>query len=94
VPLIGFSGSPWTLACYMVEGGSDDYRKVKALLYSRPDLMHHILDVTAKAVTAYLNAQIEAGAQAVMIFDSGAACWPTRPTRNSPSPTSARSSPA
>src|SRR5574343_1092701 len=71
VPLIGFSGSPWTLACYMVEGGgSDDYRKVKALLYSRPDLMHHILGVTAKAVTAYLNAQIEAGAQAVMIFDS------------------------
>ena len=71
VPLIGFSGSPWTLACYMVEGGgSDDYRKVKALLYSRPDLMHHILGVTAKAVTAYLNAQIEAGAQAVMVFDS------------------------
>ena len=71
VPLIGFSGSPWTLACYMVEGGgSDDYRKVKGLLYSRPDLMHHILDVTAQAVIAYLNAQIEAGAQAVMIFDS------------------------
>jgi uroporphyrinogen decarboxylase len=55
----------------MVEGGgSDDYRKVKSLLYSRPDLMHHILGVTAQAVTAYLNAQIEAGAQAVMIFDS------------------------
>ena len=71
VPLIGFSGSPWTLACYMVEGGgSDDYRKVKGLLYSRPDLMHHILDVTARSVVAYLNAQIEAGAQAVMIFDS------------------------
>jgi uroporphyrinogen decarboxylase len=49
VPLIGFSGSPWTLACYMVEGGgSDDYRKVKGLLYSRPDLMHHILAVTAQ----------------------------------------------
>ncbi len=71
VPLIGFSGSPWTLACYMVEGGgSDDYRKIKTLLYTRPDLLHHILDVTAQAVTAYLNAQIEAGAQAVMIFDS------------------------
>ena len=71
VPLIGFSGSPWTLACYMVEGGgSDDYRKVKSLLYSRPDLMHHILEVTAQAVVKYLNAQIEAGAQAVMVFDS------------------------
>ena len=75
VPLIGFSGSPWTLACYMVEGGgSDDYRKVKGLLYSRPDLMHHILGVTAQAVTAYLNAQIEAGAQAVMLFDSWGGC--------------------
>jgi uroporphyrinogen decarboxylase len=71
VPLIGFSGSPWTLACYMVEGGSsDDYRKVKTLAYTRPDLMHHILNVTARAVTAYLNAQIESGAQAVMVFDS------------------------
>ena len=71
VPLIGFSGSPWTLACYMVEGGSsDDYRKVKTLMYSRPDLMHHILSVTTNAVIAYLNAQIEAGAQAVMVFDS------------------------
>ena len=71
VPLIGFSGSPWTLACYMVEGGSsDDYRTVKTMLYDRPDLMHRILSVTATAVTRYLNAQIEAGAQAVMIFDS------------------------
>ena len=71
VPLIGFSGSPWTLACYMVEGaGSDDYRLVKTLLYSRPDLMHRILEVNAAAVTAYLNAQIDAGAQAVMVFDS------------------------
>ena len=71
VPLIGFSGSPWTLACYMVEGGgSDDYRLVKTMLYSRPDLMHRILAVNAQAVTAYLNAQIDAGAQAVMIFDS------------------------
>ena len=71
LPLIGFSGSPWTLACYMVEGaGSDDYRLVKTMLYSRPDLMHRILDINAQAVTAYLNAQIDAGAQAVMLFDS------------------------
>ncbi len=71
VPLIGFSGSPWTLACYMVEGaGSDDYRLVKSMLYSRPDLMHRMLAVNADAVAQYLNAQIDAGAQAVMVFDS------------------------
>ena len=71
VPLIGFSGSPWTLACYMVEGGgSDDYRHVKTLMYARPDLMHRVLDINARSVAAYLNAQIDAGAQAVMIFDS------------------------
>ena len=71
VPLIGFSGSPWTLACYMVEGaGSSDYRLVKSMLYGRPDLMHRVLGVNADAVAAYLNAQIDAGAQAVMIFDS------------------------
>ncbi|WP_427914490.1 uroporphyrinogen decarboxylase [Ramlibacter sp. MMS24-I3-19] len=71
VPLIGFSGSPWTLACYMVEGqGSDDYRLVKTMLYSRPDLVHRMLAVNADAVAAYLNAQIDAGAQAVMVFDS------------------------
>ncbi|WP_283442905.1 uroporphyrinogen decarboxylase [Noviherbaspirillum suwonense] len=71
VPLIGFSGSPWTLACYMVEGGgSDDFRRVKTMLYDRPDLMHHILRTNAAAVAAYLNAQIDAGAQAVMIFDT------------------------
>src|SRR5476649_2753576 len=71
VPLIGFSGSPFTLACYMVEGGgSDDFRRVKTLLYSRPDLMHRILATNARAVIAYLNAQIAAGAQAVMIFDT------------------------
>ncbi|CAG1018272.1 partial uroporphyrinogen decarboxylase, partial [Burkholderiaceae bacterium] len=71
VPLIGFSGSPWTLACYMVEGaGSDDYRLVKTMLYARPDLMHRILAINADAVATYLNTQIEAGAQAVMIFDS------------------------
>jgi len=71
VPLIGFSGSPWTLACYMVEGaGSEDFRTVKTMLYGRPDLMHRILDVNARAVTDYLNAQIRAGAQAVMLFDT------------------------
>jgi len=71
VPLIGFSGSPWTLACYMVEGaGSDDYRLVKSMLYGRPDLMQRILEINAQAVAAYLNAQIDAGAQAVMVFDS------------------------
>jgi uroporphyrinogen decarboxylase len=71
VPLIGFSGSPWTLACYMVEGGgSDDFRTVKTMLYARPDLIHRILDINAQAVIAYLNAQIEAGAQAAMIFDT------------------------
>jgi uroporphyrinogen decarboxylase len=71
VPLIGFSGSPWTLACYMVEGGgSDDYRLVKTMLYGRPDLMHRILEVNAQAVATYLNTQIDAGAQAVMVFDS------------------------
>ncbi len=71
VPLIGFSGSPYTLACYMIEGGgSDDYRHIKAMLYARPDLLHHILKVTTQAVIDYLNAQIAAGAQAVMVFDS------------------------
>ena len=71
IPLIGFSGSPFTLACYMVEGGgSDDFRLIKTMLYSQPELLHRILDVNARAVAAYLNAQIEAGAQAVMIFDT------------------------
>ena len=71
VPLIGFSGSPFTLACYMVEGGSSkDFATIKKMMYSRPDLLHRILDVNARAVTAYLNAQIQAGAQAVQIFDT------------------------
>ncbi|WP_373741112.1 uroporphyrinogen decarboxylase [Neisseria sp.] len=71
VPLIGFSGSPFTLACYMVEGGgSKEFRTIKSMMYSRPDLLHKILDVNARAVTAYLNAQIDAGAQAVQIFDT------------------------
>lgn len=71
VPLIGFAGSPYTLACYMVEGGaSTDFRSIKSMLYTRPDLLHHILTTNAQAVTAYLNAQIESGAQAVMLFDT------------------------
>lgn len=71
VPLIGFAGSPWTLATYMVEGGSSkEYAKVKGMLFDRPDLMHKLLDTTARAVTAYLNAQIDAGAQAIQIFDT------------------------
>jgi uroporphyrinogen decarboxylase len=71
VPLIGFSGSPFTLACYMVEGGgSEDFRLIKTMLYQRPDLLHQLLAVNAKSVGAYLNAQIEAGAQAVMVFDT------------------------
>lgn len=71
VPLIGFSGSPWTLATYMVEGqGGTDFLTIKRMAYARPDLLHHLLDITAQAITLYLNAQIEAGAQAVMIFDS------------------------
>ena len=71
VPLIGFSGSPFTLACYMIEGqGSSDFATVKSMLYRRPDLLHHILSVNATAVTTYLNAQIESGAQVVMLFDT------------------------
>lgn len=71
VPLIGFAGSPFTLACYMVEGGSStDFHTLKTMLYGRPDLLHHILDTNCRAVTAYLNGQIEAGADAVMIFDT------------------------
>jgi uroporphyrinogen decarboxylase len=71
VPLIGFSGSPWTLATYMVEGGSSrDFRKSKAMLYDNPQAMHALLDKLAQSIIAYLNGQICAGAQAVQIFDS------------------------
>jgi uroporphyrinogen decarboxylase len=71
VPLIGFAGSPWTLATYMVEGGSSkDFATIKGMMFDQPATLHHLLDVTARAVTAYLNAQITAGAQAVMIFDT------------------------
>ncbi|HLQ02067.1 MAG TPA: uroporphyrinogen decarboxylase [Burkholderiales bacterium] len=71
VPLIGFAGSPYTLACYMVEGGaSEDWRTVKVMLYKRPDLLHRLLEINSRAVSALLNAQIEAGAQVAMIFDT------------------------
>lgn len=71
VPLIGFSGSPWTLATYMVEGGSSkDFRRAKTLAFDQPEVMHQLLAKLADAVTRYLNAQIEAGAQAVQIFDT------------------------
>jgi uroporphyrinogen decarboxylase len=71
VPLIGFSGSPWTLATYMVEGGSSrDFTHSKALLYDEPAAAHQLLDTLARAVLAYLNAQIAAGAQTVMLFDT------------------------
>lgn len=71
VPLIGFSGSPWTLACYMVEGGSSkDFAKVKGMMFDAPEQMHALLNVLADSVIAYLNAQIAAGAQAIMLFDT------------------------
>ena len=71
VPLIGFSGSPWTLATYMVEGAtSKNFARCKAMLFDRPDLMHQLLGKISDAVTAYLNAQVAAGAQALMIFDT------------------------
>ena len=71
VPLIGFSGSPWTLACYMVEGGgSDNYSKIKAMAFNRPELLHRLLGVVTDAVIAYLAAQRAAGAQALQVFDT------------------------
>ena len=71
VPLIGFSGSPWTLACYMIDGsGSEDFRHAKTMMFGRPDLLQHILDINAQSVAAYLTEQVKAGAQAVMIFDT------------------------
>ncbi|RLA49199.1 MAG: uroporphyrinogen decarboxylase [Gammaproteobacteria bacterium] len=71
VPLIGFSGSPWTLATYMVEGGSSkDFAHIKTMAYDQPELMHHLLSLLADAVTDYLTAQVRAGAQAVQIFDT------------------------
>lgn len=71
VPLIGFSGSPWTLATYMVEGGSSkDFRRAKALAFNEPEVMHALLDKLTQSVITYLNGQILAGAQAVQIFDT------------------------
>lgn len=71
VPLIGFAGSPWTLATYMVEGGSSkNFSRIKGMLYDRPELLHRLLNTVAQSVTAYLNAQVSAGAQALMIFDT------------------------
>jgi len=79
VPLIGFTGSPWTLATYMVEGSSSkDYAKVKGMLYDQPQLMHQLLDKLADTIIDYLNAQIEHGAQAVMIFDTWGGVLTTR----------------
>ncbi|MDX1442136.1 MAG: uroporphyrinogen decarboxylase [Gammaproteobacteria bacterium] len=71
VPLIGFSGSPWTLATYMVEGGSSkDFSRIKGMLYSQPDVLHALLDKLADSVASYLTAQVQAGAQALQIFDT------------------------
>ena len=71
VPLIGFSGSPWTLATYMIEGGSSkDFRRIKAMMFDQPELLNHMLGILAESVTGYLNAQIKAGAQVVQIFDT------------------------
>ncbi|MGM0678849.1 MAG: uroporphyrinogen decarboxylase [Pseudomonadota bacterium] len=79
VPLIGFSGSPWTLATYMVEGGTTkEFAKVKGLLYEDPAAMHQLLDKLAQTVIDYLNGQIAAGAQAVMIFDTWGGVLTTR----------------
>jgi uroporphyrinogen decarboxylase len=82
VPLIGFSGSPWTLATYMVEGGtSKDFARTKGMMFDRPDLMHALLDKTARSVTPYLNAQVRAGAQALMVFDTWGGTLTTRDYR-------------
>ncbi len=71
VPLIGFSGSPWTLACYMVEGsGSKNFARIKRMMYDTPELMHQLLKIVTQSVISYLQAQIQAGAQIVMVFDT------------------------
>ncbi|MCP4043899.1 MAG: uroporphyrinogen decarboxylase [Gammaproteobacteria bacterium] len=82
LPLIGFAGSPWTLATYMVEGGSSkEFRWIKGMLFERPALLHQLLDKVAAAVTAYLNGQVAAGAQALMIFDTWGGALTTRDYR-------------
>ena len=79
VPLIGFSGSPWTLACYMIDGsGSDDFRHAKTMMFNRPDLLRQILDINIDSVAAYLTEQAKAGAQALMIFDTWGGLLPDR----------------
>jgi uroporphyrinogen decarboxylase len=71
VPLIGFSGSPWTLACYMIDGSSaDEFRHAKTMMFDRPDLLERILEINIQSVAAYLTEQVKAGAQALMIFDT------------------------
>ena len=75
MPLIGFAGSPWTVATYMVEGGgSKTFGQIKRMMYESPRDLHRLLEVLAKATILYLNAQIAAGAQAVMLFDTWGAC--------------------
>jgi uroporphyrinogen decarboxylase len=79
VPLIGFAGSPWTLATYMVEGGSSkDFARVKGLLYDHPNLLHQIAGSDRPGGDAYLNAQVAAGAQALMVFDTWGGILPAR----------------
>src|SRR5690606_22140717 len=71
LPLIGFAGSPWTLACYMVEGGSSrEFKQIMKLVYEAPDAAHKLLSILAASVSSYLLAQVEAGANALMIFDT------------------------
>ncbi|MGI9213003.1 MAG: uroporphyrinogen decarboxylase [Methylococcaceae bacterium] len=82
VPLIGFSGSPWTLACYMVEGGSSrDFKTIKALMYEQPLVLHRLLDKLSEAVALYLQAQIEAGVDAIMVFDTWGGILPAHQYR-------------
>lgn len=83
LPLLGFSGSPWTLACYMIEGGgSKDFKKIQSLMYQDPALLHQLLDKLTRSIIHYLNAQIEAGANAVQIFDSWGGILPSKQYRD------------
>jgi uroporphyrinogen decarboxylase len=82
VPLIGFAGSPFTLACYMIEGGgSADFATVRRMAYARPDLLARLVEINARAVSAYLNEQIAAGADAVMLFDTWGGLLPAEAYR-------------
>ena len=95
VPLIGFAGSPWTVATYMVEGGgSKSFGIIKRMMYESAAELHRLLEVLAAATVSYLNAQIAAGAQAVMLFDTWGGCSPRRSTPSSPCDYMARWSPA